>query len=301
MTNEAPERPGFYNFDVWCQLETAIDLYEQDREKYWQSRMEAEEWSALNLLRAEADEIAKLIRERAFALQNAGSQSDLNTIYRAYHERLDEEMRFFAEIETSIRSNDFDGNLDEYLRKLKDALVNPEGMDADDPLHLIWERLCISDAWDTVGSILDRARRVLELERLIHEELGRAKPPQTAISFLSLVSRNYIYGFKPECIVMCRGALDTALRETVTDDHCKRAGQSATRHGFTMAHRIAAAFHNGNRLLAGRSGLYKEAQQVQERGNKVIHYQPDATADVLGTIRSTLRVIDALSELAGSA
>lgn len=300
MSDDSEDR-GEYEFNLCTLLQGCVDTYEQAREKYWQSRLDAEEWSQLNQDRRDADEIAKLIRNRAYALRNVGSQSELNDIYRVYHEKIDEKVQSLAECKDNPQVKDaiLNGILPKNIfDDLWKSIIDP-GMPLDneeDPVSLIWERICIDDAWYMAASMDDRIPRIFELERLIYEELGTEEPPEPSVRFLSLISRNYIYGFDTECVVMCRSAIDTAFRETISDEHCKRAGRRRGKHGFHLADRICAAFHQGNHLLEGRSDLYKSAQEVQERGNKVVHYDPDATKDVLGTIRSSLRVINALSE-----
>jgi len=305
MENETSDRKGYYEFDLIIKLQTTIDEYEQDREKYWRERLNAEEWTALNQARGDADEIAKLIRDRADGLRNIGSVSELNYIYRVYHEKIDEKIQSLAEAKNNPHLQDAISRglvPKDFLEGMwKSHVIGPTlgfGLEGeDDPVSLICERLCINDAWDVVGSMRDRIERIFQLERLIYEELGTGEPPETSVRFLSLISRNYIYGFDTECVVMCRSAIDTAFKQAVTDEHCERAGRKSGKHGFHLADRICAAFHPENRLLDGRSDLYKSAQEVQERGNKAVHYDPDATKDVLGTIRGALRVINTLSEI----
>jgi hypothetical protein len=298
MSDESPERTDFYEYDLLVQMDTAIGLYEQDRKSYWDARSDEEEWSPLKQLRDEADEIAKLMRKRACALQDVGDQSEVNAIYRVYHERMNEARALYDKYEQLLRSQHTKAECDEILRGVGEALVpDAEYSEDDDPLRLVWESLCIADAWEVVEGSHDRVRRLMQLERLVYEELAGSEMSGTSIRFLSLVSRNYVYGFSTECIAMCRSSLDMALRETITDEHCERAQIKRPKHGYSMASRILAAFHKENKLLEGKSGLHQAAQQVQERGNKAVHYEPNWDSDVLGTIRSTLRVISALSEL----
>src|SRR5690606_34257689 len=102
-----PEDRGWYEFDLWVQLGTIVDLYAMAREDYWRGRLEAEDWTPLKQLREVADDAAVLIRKRAMALRNFGEASELNAIYHAYqHEREDARERAREQntrLETSLR------------------------------------------------------------------------------------------------------------------------------------------------------------------------------------------------------
>ena len=291
------DKPPEYQVALWVQLNTVINLYKLDREAYWTARLEGEEWSPLKQLRQDADDIAAAIRKRALALRNVVDSSELNAIYTAYRHAKEEAQTRWAEYRSRLRESLSKEQADKLLRQLESILPtepDPEE-EVDTPLRLIWERLCIDDAWDVVDTIPERVRRTLELERLIDDVLGQSHPPEACIGFLSLISRCYIYGFDTECVVMCRSAIDTAFRERVTDEHCQKAHRQ--RLYLTLSDRIQAAFDPVNNLLVGKPDLYRAAQEVQDRGDKAVHYDPYATKDVLGTIDRALRVVKALSEL----
>lgn len=93
-----------YEWDLDGQLGICLQQFEQSRERYWQERLDADEWSALNQLRRDADEIAAAIRKRALALQNVGDISELKSIHQAYlHERQAAEDRY-AELEAMAKA-----------------------------------------------------------------------------------------------------------------------------------------------------------------------------------------------------
>jgi hypothetical protein len=295
-----------YEWDLDVQLHTCIDTFENERSRYWENRLNAEEWSALNQLRRDADEIAESIRKRAFALQNLGDTPDLNRIHQAYLQEKEAAANRFAELERIAREKLPPNMGEDILQAFRAAIENeePDPQETTDrPLHLIWESLCTEDARETVGGIRDRVRRIFRLERVIADILGNKPPPESSVEFLSLVSRCYIFGFVPECVMVCRSAMEAAFRHKISDEHCERAGQRRNHFGYDLAARIEAAFDPRNGLLAlpVQKRVYDAATRVRLRGKKTIHEQADATKDALGTLRDALSVIDALSCLADPA
>ena len=114
--------------------------------------------------------------------------------------------------------------------------------------------------------------------------LSTIEPTQ---AFLRRVGRCFVWGFDPECVILCRGAIETALRDVIDDDLCHRYGQPAARYGYTLAQRINAAESSG--ILD--KDVAKAARRANERATKSAHDNPEATKDALGTIKDTLRVI----------
>lgn len=291
MSNSEIYHSSNYNFDLLTQLETTIDLYQQSRESYWQARFEGEDWSPLKQLLMDADELARLIRERGEALRNIGSPADTSAIYKLYVQAEERLGIDWTTLQDRIREIFPKPQAEELISDLRVELADGSPEDPS-PMRLVWERLCIDDAWTSVSSIPERAKRTLALETLVRDLLGRDAPPVPCRRYLSLVSRCFVFGFDSECIVMCRSAMEVALRDIVTEQHCRRAGRN--RDDPTLDDLIFAAFSPANSLLAGMPDLYSAAQEVKERGNKAVHGDPDAVRDVFGTIRSALRIIDAL-------
>lgn len=296
-TTSPVERTMSYEFDLEIQLQGVVDNYEQEREAYWTERLEEEEWSPIKQLRVDAAEIARLIRKRAFALANTGSASDLNQVFEAYRarEELEKLQARLRKFEALARTTIDEDVVEEFVRFLQTHVLSDRVQ--SDPLRLVWEQLCIDEAWDVAASVEDRVRRTLELERLVSDEWGSNPPPEPCQQFLALVSRCYIYDLIPECIVMCRSAMEAAFRELVPDTLCRTTLKRGTDGNYRLADRIAAAFGTKDSPLCGHPELYKAAQEVQVRGNNTVHYNPHATRDALGTIRSAVRVIDALAGL----
>src|SRR5688572_4589478 len=179
-----------YEWDLDIQLEGCVQSFQDARDKHWSSVLTSEEWSALNQLRRDADEIAASIRKRAMALKNVGGVSEINAIHQAYlHEKNAAEDRY-AELEAIARAK-LPPELAEDIRRAFRSMLDKEVPDpeerTDRPLHLIWEWLCTEDARDSIAGIRDRVRRVFRLERLIADVLGKEEPPAASVEFLTLV------------------------------------------------------------------------------------------------------------------
>lgn len=147
--------------------------------------------------------------------------------------------------------------------------------------------------------IRDRVRRVFSLERVIADVLGKEETPAACVELLGLVSRCYVFGFVPECVMGCRSAMEAAFRQKISEKHCEAAEQRRQHFGYDLAAKIEAAFDPRNSLLdrQRQKDVYEAATRVRLRGKKAVHEQVDLTKDALGTIRDTLRAIDGLSRL----
>jgi hypothetical protein len=146
------------------------------------------------------------------------------------------------------------------------------------------------DAVKMVGSAEGRIWRLLLLTQ-------QFQPGKRAAAFLRRVSRCYIYGFDPECAVMCRSVLEAAFEAEIADETCaqvlgrhKRPNRSAS-CGFDLADRIAVARRTG-RLSEPAAA---RAAGIRMAGNEVIHEHPRACADAFRLIADTLDVIGELS------
>src|SRR5690606_20473403 len=104
------------------------------------------------------------------------------------------------------------------------------------------------------------------------------------------LSRCYIAGFLPECVMLCRAVVENAFVQKFAD---KELPLPATESGETpMRVRIEAA----RRFKFLSPARANDAWIVWKRGSKAAHEDPGATTDVLDTIRMTMGV---LSELYG--
>ena len=116
----------------------------------------------------------------------------------------------------------------------------PDNMES--PLFPVWEKLFS----DLASEALDRARdgviRIFELYELV----SRIRPSNSTQSFLARLGRCYIWGFDPECVILCRAVLDTAFRDQISEETCeKHFGKKRYNQDFTLDDRIYAAVKDG--------------------------------------------------------
>jgi hypothetical protein len=292
MSN-AEARGGFYRYDLDQQLSTLIGEYRQDREQYWENRLGKEEWSRTLEMQRSADDLANQIMKHAELLVSpsaAGIVKGFRQVVEEYRQRLAES----AEQLCRKGRNKFPAEFQAEWRKLvhrelvtswslKDA---DSSLEADSPLRLLWERFCADLASEAIEfRVPDGARRLLLLMDLVTE----ASPTEQTALFLRHVSRCYVWGFDSECVILCRGAIDTAFRDAVSDELCETR-RERPRHGFGLQDRIEAALPT----LIDKA-VYEAANRVNVRGSSAIHYDPEGCKDVLGTIGDTLRIISRLS------
>lgn len=292
----------FYNFDLDIQLETCVDLYEQSRRKYWEG-----EGAPIDLGRSaaffkKAEELAEALVEATGVLASPRNMEPPSVREMGY--LLNDALLMVAAVRQVVtfrmdevraaraRGNDavpklFDEEIErlrasgggELLRhyEIDDSLLSRARPPEDSVMKLVWERLCIKFGWEIAGGVAEKANRVLLLAQLI----AKADPCPSAEAFLRRVSRCFIFGFHPECIIVCRGVLDSAFREAVPDTDSETHG---------LAKRIVVAHQTGKITEEVRNAAFK----VKNRGDKAVHYDPHATDDVLGTILDTLVVLRAL-------
>lgn len=115
------------------------------------------------------------------------------------------------------------------------------------------------------------------------------RPPQQVLEFVRRLSRCYIAGFLPECVILCRAILETAVRERFA--RARRRPPSAPPGKSEMKARLSAARANG--WLS--ASTFDAAWIVWTRGNKAIHEGPHITHDVRGTVRLTMAALADLS------
>jgi hypothetical protein len=149
--------------------------------------------------------------------------------------------------------------------------------------HLL-DQLEIDVAYEFASGTREVARRCYELTR----EVLSTRPGDRVLRFLRRLSRCYIAGLLPECVIISRALLENAVIERF-----ERGGIPipATAEGRSpMRTRIEAARKFGWLSDGGAS----DAMVVWERGNTAVHYDPEAVHDVLGTVRLTMRVLHEL-------
>jgi Domain of unknown function (DUF4145) len=166
---------------------------------------------------------------------------------------------------------------------------------APDSLRLIREYLSdnaatplIRDAvsFEVADDAISRGRhsgeRLAKLLSLVldHQLTGRAA------TYLSRATRLYLFGFEPECLVMCRAALDAALQEVV--DYSNSAGVRATRSD--LAGRIDAAC----RLNLFTPEMQARAHTLRKAGNEAVHLLPAFTVEGIGDAMQSIAILSEL-------
>lgn len=299
-------RKGFYSFDLDIQLQTQIEVYDQDRCEWWTGTGDAERPAMAQEAYQQAEEVAQALIEstrdllpgEVLSWDSAAFLEKVRDLVRsalligplrdeAYRRVTVEEFQSVAGSAEAI----------EDLISRKMAEVKKEGrtlpiapLDADllsnlegpfrygqEPgLKLVWERLCIKLAWDAVDRMRMGAVRML----LLSDVIAEAEPSDITLKYLRLLSTCFVWGFDAECTILCRSVLDTAFREAIPEE------------GLALAKRIVIA--HDRRLI--NDELRRAAFTVKERGDKAIHYEPGMSQDVIGTIRDTLRVVAKITQ-----
>ncbi|MCJ7730630.1 MAG: hypothetical protein MUO27_12260 [Sedimentisphaerales bacterium] len=274
------ESKGDYEYDLHLLLNGPIDTYEQDRKNYWAGKGpgyqieydRAERFAKFVLEGVKNLTSAQKIDEDLAALQYEATKEDV------IQERFDEKLRNIKTYKDLSKEEK-----EEIFQILKEFPEKPDSENS--PLHLVWERFCIDLAWEAIDKMEKGANRMFNLYKL----MLTFRPSRSTIGFLLRLSRCYIWGFDPECVILCRSVLDTALREKISPEICeKHFGRR--QFGFNLSDRIHAAAKEGLIDDATKSKTLK----VKERGDKAVHYQPDITKDVWGTICDTVSVLEVL-------
>lgn len=264
------DEKGWYGNDLANNIGAMVNEYENDRESYWESK--------------DPDykiEYDKAERFAQFVLK--GTENLVST------QKIDEDL---ANLQYEInKENLFWRRLVEELRKIKPGenfsreqilLLEkewPEDPQSESsPLRLVWERFCIDIGYEAEKKIDEGADRIFKLYRLMLS----SPPSRPTIDYLLRLSRCYIWGFDPECVILCRSILDTAFR---INKICEE-----NQFDYDLKNRIDVAIKKG--FINGKIG--RLAHTVRIRGNKAIHNQPDATKDVWGTICNTISVLEVL-------
>lgn len=141
----------------------------------------------------------------------------------------------------------------------------------------------------------DLARQVIDTDGMtarcmeLLAVVAHAAPPENVLRFLRRVSRCYILGLAPECIVMCRAGFENALNARYQMERIPYPSDSKGRQ--TMRARVEGAIKRGwLEKEAGRRAL----QLAWGRGSKAAHEDPEAVGAPLEAIQATMRAVELL-------
>lgn len=262
-------------------LDGTIQNYEESRQKYWEN---LGGWSAIEYDRAER--FAKAVLKNSEQLipieEIDGDLSRLQCEINKFNKRSELDQKF-GEIANSDLPSDKKTAL--ICDVLKDYPPDPQSEDS--PLKLVWERFAIHMSWEAIGKIEEGASRIFKLYNLVL----RSTPSKSTQQFLGRLSRCYIWGFDPECIILCRAVIDTAFKACVTYEICKDHCGKRDRGSFSLKERIDAALKEG--IID--EDIAKKAGTVRERGNQAVHRQPSIT-NVWGIICDTVAVLERITQ-----
>jgi hypothetical protein len=135
-------------------------------------------------------------------------------------------------------------------------------------------------AYHMMPSYEQAARRCWALSELVR----RVDPAPASKAFLIRVARCYLLDFVPECLVMCRGALENAVNARYArEDEPPALGPKPT-----MRMKLNLAENAGWLPSARADALFGE---VWLRGSKAAHGDPNAVGNALGAIRLTMAAL----------
>lgn len=169
---------------------------------------------------------------------------------------------------------------------LKDYPPDPQSKGS--PLKLVWERFIIDMSHEAIEKIEEGASRIFKLYRLVL----RSTPSKSTQQFLARLSRCFIWGFEPECVILCRAVIDTAFKDNVTQEICEKHFGKRKKGYFELIDRIVAAHKEG--IID--DPIKDKAETVRVRGNIAAHRQPNVTKDVWGTICDTVAVLERITQ-----
>ena len=136
-------------------------------------------------------------------------------------------------------------------------------------------------AEDLSRDLTARAKRCKELTSRILAD----KPPLPVLKYVRRLTRCYIAGFYPECVILCRGVMENAVKQQFGR---KNVDIPATEGGkSTMRTTLDAAKMFG--WLTPQT--HDDAWTIWTRGNKAVHEDIEVTTDAFGTIMMTINVL----------
>lgn len=159
-----------------------------------------------------------------------------------------------------------------------------EGPDLDETLEAEFAKV-------SVGMIASAATNLWDLFAVL-TQIQKAPIPEIALNYLKRVFRCYIWGLKPECIILCRSVIEAAIDEKIPDKMCAKFCDP-NKLSYTLADKI--------RTIERSDLLDKEPvkilRRIKCRGNKCVHGDMDVVKDVKGTVQDTCKALIMISEL----
>ncbi len=210
-------------YPVDIQLKTCLDEFEDDRSKFWKTKTEGADWGLQERLIGHAEHLARLLlraSEDLVAEPDAPDGVDQFSVELAETlgelDKAQELFKYLASVRPPLDPKIRPPTPGEYAESWFESAAPPD----DSLLKLVWERLCIEAAVDLIDRIVPAANRMLFLYRIA----AKSQPSAAVRRFLRRISRCFLWGFYPECLALCRGALDAAFMTAVPDNVCDEHG-----------------------------------------------------------------------------
>ena len=273
MTDYDPQEPGTLSGMLWAY----VDVYWNEYREYWELVGSTEDNSFSDdqrELHRGLDRIGEAMRRTIRSLSpDAASVATVNQFFQVL----------------GIELNADPANAAKTLRTMhKQPIVR--------------DCLAISLALEAVDTLLPAAEgRAAELVALI----ASRQMSHRASAYLERATKLYLWGFDPECVIMCRSVLEAALSSRLAtflaqdeaaptlDKLVAIAGERGVLPGYKKA-------LNRRRWNADRGSLLEDADNIRRAGNHLIHDLPDLTiaptavADSATAVRTLARVLDHL-------
>lgn len=146
---------------------------------------------------------------------------------------------------------------------------------------LVQEDLRILLASELIPNTVAMANRCVDISR----EVLYREPNESVRRFVRRLTRCFIAGYLPECVMLCRAVLENAVTEVVT---ALQLRPEPNKDGFVgMSSRLDALRAVGRLSEETRT----DAGVVWKRGNTAVHKDPEAVQEVAATIDLTLRIL----------
>jgi len=276
----------FYKFDITNPLEGVIQEYENERESFWASKGldyqieydRAERFAQFVLKGTENLANAQKIEEDLTALQYEATKEDTAT------KKFNEESRKIVKPGKTPSKEEIEKTKELFRNYIEEQPEEPRNENS--PLRLVWERFCIDLAWQSADKMAEGANRIFNLYRMMRT----FRPSRPTIDYLLRLSRCYIWGFDPECVILCRSILDAAFQKKISYDICEKYFGQKEKNYFTLDNRIEAAFEEGFIDYS----IKKLAIEIKTQGNNAVHKQPDSRNDAWKIMRDTINVLEVL-------
>ncbi len=143
----------------------------------------------------------------------------------------------------------------------------------------------------SVNMIASAANNMWELFAIL-TQIQKAPIPEIPLNYLKRVFRCYIWGLKPECVILCRSVLDVAIDEKIPDKLCAKY-LNPNKEDYTLGDKLKTI--KQSKLF--NKELIDLLYRVKHRGDKCIHGDMDIVQDIKGTVVDTCKALIAICEV----